>query len=380
MRKSHPLTVTFHPTRHHPLVVFLSLAAVIMTAGSRVVAQSPEDTVPVTDEHGTIIATLREAREYRAGEAAANCLIRGCEVFLGRIGSIGEPRKEPGNLEDDYAVFSRTLILERVEKLYPEERTALPELKVDFHREPPRAKTSDGPWTAWTGVEIRIGVPLLLFRVAPNQSTYGDVPKYHATIPIDMAQVFSDETFIARFLEIIDIHKKLVENPDSLVNLLPALSARTDRLSAAYLVRVVTRMQSPSYSIPTTLDQNVTAGIAASLIRDESIPFLARKDLVYWIETNFSGFSPPTRQEVTEAVMALGALEFSGPQSKMVELALYTLIGFGYADLLQMEPLLDPGIRSALGKNYRILVASGKLHVGEDQKGTRAFTKQFGIQ
>ena len=79
-------------------------------------------------------------------------------------------------------------------------------------------------------------------------------------------------------------------------------------------------------------------------------------------------------------MVALGSRELSGGDSTVVLHALNTLIWYGEVDVLDMEPFLDSGVRSGLGRNYQRLVASGKLRVGEGSKGTRAFEKQLGIR
>ncbi len=324
------------------------------------------------DLHGVSREALRDLHDYTLGEAAAICLLRGCEVFAGKISSIGELRKEVGESDDDRAVFARTIAMESVEQLYPEQRIVTSGLNVTWHKEPIFHKSGFGPWNGWAGIDIQIGAELLFFRQQPSIETYGTVPHY-GSIPVDITVVATDKGLITRFREIVEIHRNLLAHPDSLTSVLSTLPRNRNLILGAYAVRYLARA-------PSTVDWNHSAALQISLIEDESVQYLVRRDLINWLKLHFSNLSPSSRQQVTQSLMDLGGRDLNVPDSNIDFLALDALIWYARFDLLDMLPFLNPDLQSRLVRNYRQLIGSENSGADKANNWQTVFERELGIR
>jgi len=339
-------------------VFFLVLAAVLLATGSEVWAAAP--------------ANGPEQR-CALGEKLGDCLVRGCEVFVGTVGKVGKSEKEKG--EPD---AKRAITLTPVEMKVDEWLSGGPadgkkgEVEVLHVTAPEITKTSVGPWRPWVQVplkDLKAGTPLLIAR----WTRASNKPRWKGQT-FDTALVVAGDEPTRQAREAILLHKKLHEAAaeDAEKEVAAAIkriaAGPGKEILAGCLSVYLTRELAPKSQ--EDLDRGARG--LASLMGTGRLSAESTQEAGQWLRRSFAMLSAPAREEVGKELVRVASGEDRGVALKVFP-TLLLLTDVKVLDLKQVVG--DDTTRQRLAERYREFLAGDK-----SRKPSSEFESQLGIK
>lgn len=298
----------------------------------------------------------QETERFSLGQRLGDCLAKGCVVFTGVIQSLGALQKEPGEPDERRAVMTRKVDMKVGEWLYGPVKVASAQLI--YAKRPEMSKTALGPWLAWEGATIEVGVQLLVVRWAP------EAPRPHwMGQPEDVAFVVSDKSLFAPLREAIAQHLRFERAPGDAAKIPELLREKQDGLIRGYLLTYLIDVEG-------VRDVDKAAVMLTGLLSHPSLPEQGTEAIADWLASTFYRLAEPARKVTTEGLI----VSASGDDTRSASPALSVLVRLGDMGMLQLKPLLTPTGQRKIVENYRTFQA--KNH----EPGHPEFETQLGIK
>ena len=284
----------------------------------------------------------QDMERFVAGQRLADCLVKGCTVFIGTIQALGPPERAPGEADERRAVMTRQVDMKVDEWLYaPEGATTV---QLSQATRPAVSKTSLGPWEAWEGVKLEVGGQLLVARWAKDAPRPTWLGK-----PDDVAFVTSDQSLFGPAREVIGRHQHFQADPNELDKIPQMLRDKRDHLFAGYFLTYLMNGEG-------VRNVDKAAALLSGLLGHESVPAPARADIADWLASSFYRLAEATRKAVTETLILLA----SGDDAGSSDPAFASLVRLDELKMLDLKPFLTQERRRKLVEKYRIYQVQSK--------------------
>jgi hypothetical protein len=277
------------------------------------------------------------AQAYDIGYRLGQCLVQeGCQVFTGKIRSIGAPVMESG-VDAQKAVTYRKLTLDVDAWLLGGDDYKGENVELLSATKPDLTKISVGPWTAWEGARLTVDGRLLVALWGEKAQR----PQWQAS-PEKVALVTSDAQSFEPLKELAQRHKQYEQRPEELSKAVQDRNELNNQYFLGYIMAYLKEREE-------LRDVNHAALLFSSLLRDETLPDSVRSDINFRLLGDFYRLSPEQRKIAAQSLVAAG----TGGNSHSAEDALDTLIRLSDDKLIDLRPILTRGQRSKLIERYQ---------------------------